>query len=480
MRRAPVFGLVAAAIGMGACTVGPKYSRPPVFVAPPDQGLPPAEYKESNGWKQAQPADASLHEDWWRIFGNPELNGLEGELDLSNQSVRAAEARFRQARAAVAANRANLYPVVSTGPGVTTNLASRNSPTGGPAHGEYSNLVLPFDLSYELDAWGRIRRSIAAARQEAQATAADLATIRLSLHAEMAIDYFELRSLDAQRQLLDRTLVAYQKALDLNQNRFAGGLASGAEVAQARTQLETTRAQSIEVGVERAQFEHAIAVLAGRTPESLSLPPAPLESTPPVSPTGLPSELLERRPDIAAAERRVAQANEQIGIARAAFFPTLLITAAGGYQSGSLISWFNWPSRFWALGPNALETLFDAGRRRAASDAATAGYDATVANYRESVLEAFGQVEDSLAALRILEQESAAQRDAVEAARRSLQLSMNRYTGGLVTYLEVVTAQSTTLANERVEVDLLRRRMDACVLLIKALGGGWDVSKLPS
>ena len=460
--------------------MGPKYSQPPVFVAPADRGQPPAGYKEANGWKQAQPAEATLHEDWWRIFGNPELNELEAQVDLSNQSIRSAEARFRQARATVAQNRSNLYPTISTNPLVSTNIGSRNSPTGAPTNGEYSNLVLPFDLTYELDAWGRIRSSITAAREETQATAADLATVRLSLHAEMAIDYFELRSLDAQQQLLDRTLVEYQKALDLNQNRFTGGLASGAEVAQARTQLETTRAQSIEVGVERAQFEHAIAILAGRTPESLSLPPTALESTPPVIPTGLPSELLERRPDIAAAERRVAEANEQIGIARAAFFPTLLITAAGGYQSGSLISWFNWPSRFWALGPNALETLFDAGRRRAASDAATAGYDLTVANYRESVLEAFRDVEDSLSALRILEQESAAQRDAVEAARRSLQLSMNRYTGGLVTYLEVVTAQSTTLANERVEVDLLRRRMDACVLLIKALGGGWDVSKLPS
>jgi NodT family efflux transporter outer membrane factor (OMF) lipoprotein len=296
----------------------------------------------------------------------------------------------------------------------------------------------------------------------------------------LAIDYFELRSLDAQKQLLDRTLVAYQKALDLNQNRFAGGLTSGAEVAQARTQLESTRAQSIEVGVERAQFEHAIAVLAGRTPESLSLPQARLESAPPAIPTGVPSQLLERRPDIAGAERRVAEANQQIGIAQAAFFPNLLITAMGGYQGGSIVNWFNWPSRFWALGPSALETLFDAGRRRAASQQATAAYDVTVANYRETALQAFREVEDSLSALRILEQESAAQRIVVEAAQHSLDLSMNRYTGGLVTYLEVVTAQSTALSNQRIEVDLLRRRMDACVLLIKALGGGWDVSRLPS
>jgi NodT family efflux transporter outer membrane factor (OMF) lipoprotein len=281
-------------------------------------------------------------------------------------------------------------------------------------------------------------------------------------------------------QLLERTLAAYQKALDFNQNRFAGGLASGAEVAQARTQLETTRAQSVDVGEARAQFEHAIATLAGRTPESLSLAEAPLATGPPAIPTGIPSQLLERRPDIAAAERRMAAANEQIGIARAAFYPILQITAAGGYQASSIVDWFNWPSRFWALGPNALQTLFDAGRRRAATEAATAAYDATVADYRQSALNAFREVEDSLAALRVLERESAAQRVAVEAARQSLALSTNRYAGGLVTYLEVVTAQSTALANERIEVDLLRRRMDACVLLIKALGGGWDVTKLPT
>jgi len=452
----------------------------PGAVAPADRGQLPAAYKEADGWKQAQPGDSALRQNWWQIFGNSELNDLEAQVDASNQAIKSAEASFREARAAVSLNRANLYPTISTAPAISTNMASRNNPAGISTNGEYTNLVLPFDLSYEVDAWGRIRRSIAAARQEAQASAADLATIRLSLHAELAIDYFELRSLDAQKQLLDRTLVAYQKALDLNQNRFAGGLTSGAEVAQARTQLESTRAQSIEVGVERAQFEHAIAVLAGRTPESLSLPQARLESAPPAIPTGVPSQLLERRPDIAGAERRVAEANQQIGIAQAAFFPTLLITAMGGYQGGSIVNWFNWPSRFWALGPSALETLFDAGRRRAASQQATAAYDVTVANYRETALQAFREVEDSLSALRILEQESAAQRIVVEAAQHSLDLSMNRYTGGLVTYLEVVTAQSTALSNQRIEVDLLRRRMDACVLLIKALGGGWDVSRLPS
>jgi len=480
MRGAAAGACLAAALGLAGCMVGPKYSKPAALTAPADAGRPAPEFKEANGWKPSQPADGTLAQDWWQVFGNPELDGLEAQVDVSNQTLQAAEARFRQARALVAESRAGLRPTLSTNPGIATNRASSTVPGAQPSLGEYGNFVLPFDLSYELDAWGRIRRSIAAARAGMQATAADLATARLSAHAELAIDYFELRSLDAQKQVLERTLTVYQKALDLNQNRLAGGLASGAEVAQARTQLEATRAQSVDVGAARAQFEHAIATLAGRTPESLSLAEAPLATEPPAIPAGVPSQLLERRPDIAAAERRMAAANEQIGIARAAFYPTLQITAAGGYQSGSIVDWFTWPSRFWALGPNALQTLFDAGRRRAASEAATAGYDAAVADYRQSALDAFREVEDSLAALRVLERESSAQRAAVEAARHSLELSMNRYTGGLVTYLEVVVAQSTALANERIEVDLQRRRMDACVLLIKALGGGWDVTKLPT
>jgi NodT family efflux transporter outer membrane factor (OMF) lipoprotein len=481
MTRALAAASLVVLTGLSGCTVGPKYTRPIVPVAPADQGQLPAAYKESNGWKQAQPADGNLHPDWWRAFGNAQLDDLEAQVDVSNQTLKAADARFRQARALVAENRSALYPNVSTLPSVSTNRSSANTPSSSAQTSqEYGNLVLPFDLSYELDAWGRIRRSIAAAREEVQATAADLETARLSLHAEMALDFFELRSLDAQKQLLDRTLVAYQKALDLTRNQFSGGLASGAEVAQARTQLEATRAQDQDVAAARAQFEHAIAVLAGRTPESLSLALFPLAEVPPVIPAGLPSQLLERRPDVAAAERRMAEANERIGIAQAAFFPSLLITVSGGLQGDSFVNWFNWPSRFWALGPTAVQTLFDAGRRRAAREAATADYDATVANYRETALEAFQQVEDSLATLRTLEQETETQHAAVQAAESSLAFAMSRYTGGLVTYLEVVTAQSIALANNRIEVDLLRRRTEATVLLIKALGGGWDVSKLPT
>lgn len=473
--------LVVAICGMAlaGCTVGPKYTTPPVPAAPAFNEQPPKSFTESPGWKQAQPADTTLRADWWQLFGNAELNGLEEQVDPSNQTLKAADARFRQARALIQINRSGLYPTISTSPSVTTNRLSRNAPLGTHS-GDFGQYVLPVDVNYELDAWGRVRRSIAAAREETQASAGDLETIRLSLHAELAIDYFELRSLDSEKQLLDQTLGAYQRALDLTQNRFDGGLASRAEVAQARTQLETTRAQDVGVGVSLATFRHAIAVLMGKTPESLALAPAPLHSEPPVVPTGVPSQLLERRPDIAAAERRAAEANEQIGIARAAFFPTLLLTATGGFEGSNPVNWLSWPSRLWAVGPSVAQVIFDAGRRRAVSESALAGYDEAVANYRQAALTAFQEVEDNLATLRVLEEQSQAQRVAVEAAQQSLELSLNRYKGGLVTYLEVITAQSIALQNQITEVDILRRRMDASVLLIKALGGGWDVSKLPA
>lgn len=454
--------------------VGPKYQLPPTPSAPTYSEPAP------DGWKTAEPADATIRPDWWQMFGDPVLNGLEAQVDPSNQSLKAAEARYREARALVRVNRSNLYPSISAAPSIATDRSSVNSPTGPVIPPAYGAFLLPVEMNYEVDAWGRIRRTIAAAREEAQANAADLETIRLSVQTELAVDYFELRGLDAQKQLLDETLVSYQKALDLTQNRYNGGLSSKAEVAQARTQLETTRSQDIGIGVDRAQFEHAIAVLAGRTPETLSLPHIPRETTPPAIPVGVPSQLLERRPDVAAAERRTAEANEQIGIARAAFFPTLVITATGGFYGGSIVNWLNWPSRFWAVGPTLAQTFFDAGRRRAVSESALASYDEAVANYRQSVLTAFQQVEDQLSTLRILEQQSAAQHVAVEAANESLRLSMNRYRGGLVTYLDVVSAQTIALQDESGEVDIRRRRMDASVLLIKALGGGWDVSKLPA
>jgi NodT family efflux transporter outer membrane factor (OMF) lipoprotein len=320
---------------------------------------------------------------------------------------------------------------------------------------------------------------VESAREQFQATAADLESVRLSLHAELAVDYFELRSLDAQKRILDDAVGLYDRALQLTRNRYDGGVASAAEVAQAQTQLETTRAQNIDIGVQRAQYEHAIGVLTGKPPETVSIPFAPLKAQPPSVPVGVPSELLERRPDIAAAERRVASANEQVGIAKIAFFPAVVLSATGGLEGTSITNWLNWPSRFWAVGPSVLQTIFDGGRRRAVSESAVANYDATIAEYRDTSLSAFKEVEDNLAALRILEEEAKTQRDAVVAAERSLQLSTNRYTGGLVTYLEVVTAQSTALVNQRTEVDLMRRQMDASVLLIKALGGGWNATQLP-
>jgi NodT family efflux transporter outer membrane factor (OMF) lipoprotein len=459
--------------------VGPKYTKPPVAASPAFSEQPPQSYAESAGWEQARPADTTLRADWWQLFGIAELNGLEEQIDPTNQTLKAAEARFREARALIQLNRSNLYPTVSTAPSITTNRLSKNSPTG-TVPGDFAQYTLPIDVNYELDAWGRVRRSIAAAREETQASAADLETVRLSLHAELAVDFFELRALDAQKQLLDETLVAYQRALELTQNRYNGGLTSRAEVAQARTQLETTRAADIGVGVSRATYQHAIATLLGRTPESLTLPQTSLNYIPPVIPVGIPAQLLERRPDIAAAERRTAEANEQIGIARAAFFPQLLLTATGGFLGNTPVDWLSWPSRMWAVGPTLAQTIFDAGRRRAVSESAAASYDETVANYRQAALTAFQEVEDNLATLRVLEQQSQAQRVAVEAAKQSLDLALERYKGGLVTYLEVISAQSIDLQNQSTEVDILRRRMDASVLLIKALGGGWDVSKLPA
>jgi NodT family efflux transporter outer membrane factor (OMF) lipoprotein len=468
------------ALALAGCTVGPKYQAPTVQTPAAFKEPVPQEFKDSPDWKQGQPSDAVLRAKWWEIFGDQQLNGLEEQVDASNQSLKAAEAKFRQARAMIRFNQASLMPTITTQPTVIgQHISAAQSPVVGGGQSS-ANLTLPFDLSYEVDLWGKIHKQVEAAKEEFQATAADLQTVRLSLHSELAYDYFELRSLDSQKKVLDDTVVAYQKALDLTSNRYEGGLSPKSEVAQAETQLETARAQDIDTGVMRAQYQHAIAVLTGQPPETFELSTEPLKLKPPVIPTGVPSELLQRRPDIASAERRVAEANAQIGIARAAFYPSLTISAAGGFQGGSLVNWLIWPSRFWGVGPSLGQTLFDHGRRQATSDAAAASYDATVANYRQTALTAFQEVEDNLAALRVLSNESKTQRDAVEAAEESLALSTNRYKGGLVTYLEVITAQSIALANERSEVDILRRRMDASVLLIKALGGGWNANTLPA
>jgi NodT family efflux transporter outer membrane factor (OMF) lipoprotein len=458
------------------CSVGPKYQRPDIQAPVAFKETPPQAYKE---WQSAHPSDTALRGDWWTIFGDVDLNKLEEQVDVSNQNLKAAQARFDQARALIKVSQSQKYPTITAGADITGNRDSSTYALATPkTTSSFGNFGLPVDVSYEVDAWGRVRHSIQAARAEAQATAADLETLRLSYHAELAYDYFELRSADAEQRLLDDTVVAYQKALELTENRFEGGVAAGAEVAQAKTQLESTKTQDTDLGVRRAQFEHAVAVLTGKSPAEFSLPPKAVVD-PPAIPVGLPSQLLERRPDIAAAERRMAEANEQVGIAHAAFFPQIVLGAVLGLEGQSVTDWLNWPSRFWAVGPSVLQTVFDGGRRRATQQASEFNYDATVATYRETALDAFQQVEDNLAALRVLEKETATQRAAVAAAEQSLELSTNRYTGGLVTYLEVVTAQGTALVNERAAVDILRRRMDASVLLIKALGGGWDSTKLP-
>lgn len=472
MKRLTLILLLFTTMLIASCTVGPKYARPNVPTAPVDM------FKETSGWKPAQPSDQLVRANWWEIFGDPQLNALENELTVSNQDLKVANARFVEARAVVHFNRAAQFPTISTSPGIESIRDSANTPYLSTTK-TTGDFVLPFDLSYELDVWGRVRRTVSASREEAQATAGDLATVNLSLHAELAYDYYELRSADAQKKLLDETVKTYQDALQLTVNRFEGGAAPKSDVEQAQTQLQDTMVQDTDVAVQRAQFEHAIAILIGKPPASFSLPASPLNLAPPDISAGLPSQLLERRPDIAAAERRVAEANDQIGIARAAYYPTVILSASAGFEGDSITNWFTWPSRFWAVGPSMLETLFDAGRRRATSTVARANYDATVANYRESTLMAFQQVEDNLVALRILSQEAQQQKEATASAQESLQIFTNRYIGGRDPYLQVLTAQTIALQNERNDVDILRRRMDASVLLIKALGGGWTVSELP-
>lgn len=476
--KPPLPGLLIAAALMTGCMVGPKYSRPAAPVTPGYKEPPPDTFRETKDWKTAG-AGQPLPGKWWQVFGDARLNSLEEQVAPANQDLKVAEARFREARAMVRLNRAAQFPTISVGPGAASVRDSAHQAYAPPNPGASGEFVLPFDLSYELDLWGRVRRTVNAAREEAQASAADLATATLSLQAEVAFDYFELRSADAQKKLLDDTVKAYADAVALTRNRFEGGAAPKSDLAQAQTQLDTTRVQDTDVGVQRAAFEHAIAVLIGQPPADFRIDAAPLDIEPPVIPVGLPSQLLERRPDIAAAERRVAEANEQIGIARAAFYPTVTLSASAGLSGSSLLNWFTWPSRFWAVGPSMAETLFDAGRRHASSDAAIAGYDATVAAYRQTTLSAFQQVEDNLAALRILDEENRQQRQAVADADESLRIFTNRYKGGVDNYLQVITAQTAALQNERNQVDILRRRMDSSVLLIKALGGGWDASSLP-
>jgi NodT family efflux transporter outer membrane factor (OMF) lipoprotein len=464
--------LVVAAFHLTGCTVGPKYQRPVAEV-------PPA-YKEVGDWKRAQPNDQSLSGNWWEIFQDTQLNALEAQVSVSNQNLKAAEAQYTQARALVRYQRANYFPTVTVDPSATRNRISNHRPASIVSNGiTYNDYQIPFELSYQLDVWGRVRRTVESYREQAQASAADLAAVNLSMHSQLALFYFQARTLDAEEQLLNSTVKQYEQALELIQSRFAGGIASDLEVQQAETQLETTRAQAIDVGVARAQYEHAVAVLIGKPPASFSLAPLPLTAPPPPIPVGLPSDLLERRPDIAAAERLMASANAQIGVAKSAYYPLVNLAAAGGFESGSITTLLTGPSILWSAGPSALFTLFDVGRRRAATDQAIAAYDQAVANYRQTVLTGFQQVEDNVAALRILEHEAQVQSAAVVAAEKYLALANTRYTGGVTSYLEVTTAQSAALSDEVTAVNILGRRMVAAVTLVQALGGGWDRSSLP-
>jgi NodT family efflux transporter outer membrane factor (OMF) lipoprotein len=468
-----------------ACTVGPDYVRPTM--------ISPDAYKELDGWKIAHPRDSLPRGTWWEIFDDQQLNDLEARVSISNQNLAVAEAQYREARALVREARAAYFPTVTLGLGFTRSRQSTTFTSGsggtsssgtsgvsGSSGRAQSDFQVGLDFSWELDVWGRIRRTVESNRAGAQASAGDLEAARLSFQAELAQDYFQLRTLDAQKQLLDETVSAFEKFLRLTQDRFANGVASQADVVQAQTQLKTTQAQAIDVGVQRAQLEHAIAILMGQAPSTFTLPPTPLAATPPAIPVGVPSELLERRPDIASAERRVAAANAQIGVAVAAFYPTITLNASSGFESSSLAQWFTAASHFWSVGPGISQTVFDGGLRRAQTDAARAAYDATVATYRQTVLAAFQGVEDNLAALRILERENAVQDEAVTAAQKSVDLTTSQYKVGTVSYLNVITVQTIALTDEITAIQIRGRRMAAAVLLVQALGGGWSDADLPS
>jgi NodT family efflux transporter outer membrane factor (OMF) lipoprotein len=463
---------VALLATLTGCSVGPDYQRPTV--------VEPAEYKEIGDWRPAAPADHQLGGTWWQMYDDPILADLLEQVALANQNLAVAEANFRQARAMVMQARAGWYPQLTVG-----LSASRAAQSGslfnnlGGSGSTVNDFAMPFNLAWEIDVWGRVRRGVEGAVAGAQSSAADVAAARLSLQSETAINYFQLRSLDAQAQLFEQTIDAYERSLALTRNRYAGGIASRADVVQAEAQLERTRTDAIDLRVQRAQLEHAIAVLVGAAASDFSLAPAPMPAAPPVIPVGIPSQLLERRPDVASAERLAAAANAQIGVATAAYFPTVTLSASSGFESSDFSEWFTWPSRFWSVGPTVTQTIFDGGLRASATDEARAGFDASVATYRQTVLTAFQEVEDNLAALRLLAHAADAQEKAVVAAQDSVTLTTNQYKEGVVSYLNVVTVQALALNDQRTAIDLLARRLAASAQLVTALGGGWDAVDLP-
>jgi NodT family efflux transporter outer membrane factor (OMF) lipoprotein len=458
----------ASLLLLSACVVGPQYRRP---VAPSPQA-----FKEDlpAGWTGAQPNDGLARGPWWEIYNEPQLNRLEEQVSISNENVLAAEARFREAKAAVRSARASELPLVSASPAAT------RSGTSGTPEVQHRSFEIPIDAVYQADVWGSIRRSVAANAAIAQASAADLENARLLYESELAVDYFQIQGLDAERELLDAAVKSYEQYVQLTKDRFEGGVASMDDVALAQTQLETARVQLTDLQIQRGEFEHAIAVLTGRPPSDVSISDLPKQSPPPPTVVSLPSTLLERRPDISSAERAVAAANEQIGIAKAALYPSLTLSATGGSQTSAVGDLLTLPTRFWSVGPQLVETLFDAGRRKAQVAETRAAYDATVANYRQTILTAFEQVEDGLTQLRVLAEETDVENRAVAAAEQTLELSTIQYRGGLTNYLQVIIAQTAALQSQRAAVQILTRRNVASVSLIEALGGGWDSSQLPS
>lgn len=472
--------LLSVALLFQGCVVGPRYNRPTVQTPGTFKEVTPDDLKKMDGWKVAQPQDSALHGEWWEILGDPQLNALEKQVNVSNQNVAAAFAAFMAARALVREARAQYFPTVTASASIVRQHQPSASTvtTSGTTYTDYS---LPFDASWTPDLWGRVRNTVRANVANAQASAADLENTRLTAQAELAVDYFQVRGQDALKQLLDSTVKAYSESLDLTKALYETGIDSDESVAQAETQLEATRALDTNLGILRSQYEHAIALLAGQPASSFSIAVEPLKTPPPAIPFGVPSQLLERRPDIAASERLMAQANAQIGVAKAAYYPTVTLSASAGFQTADGASnWFKWSSRFWSVGPTIAETIYDGGLRRATVEQYRAQYDQTVANYRNTVLTAFQQVENNLSALRILSQEIQEQDTAIRSAQRSLDLATERYRLGIDPYLNVITAQTTLFGNQQTAVNLRIEQIVDSVQLIEALGGGWDSSTLPT
>src|ERR1022692_4918899 len=475
--RVTVLALATLTLFAG-CSFAPKYANPSVQTPGAFKEMTPAQSHETDGWKTAEPKDDLIRGQWWKLFHEPELNDFESQVVVSNQTVAAALANFLAARAVVKQSRSQYFPTVTASPSVTRSrqASSQNQSGSSSSASTFTEYALPFDASWEPDFWGRIRNTVKANSREAQAMLADLENVQLSVQAEVAVDYFQLRVLDAQKQLLDASALAYQESLKLTQAQYGAGLASDQDVAQAETQFNTTLAQATDLGIQRAQFEHAIATLLGQPASSFSIATNSLTTKPVAIPFGVPSRLLERRPDIAAAERRVAEANGQIGVARAAYYPTITLSGAAGYQSTSVKDFFSAPGLALAVGSTLAQTLFDGGLRKAVTEQSRAIYQGTVANYRQTVLTAFQEVEDNLSTLRILSQELQQQNAAVAASQRYLTLANVRYKSGIEIYLDVMTAQTTLLSNQRTALNLQMEQLTTSVELIKALGGGWGAS----